>query len=294
VCATAAAAPAPDGSLDHPLRVMLIPADGGTASGTQADFAPLFNAVTRATGIRFDLRVGESYAAVIEAMKSGLIEIAWFGPVAYVQARDAGAAELLAVAVLNGNSSYYSGIFVRADSPLRTIEDLKGRRLAVGDLNSGSSFTYPMHMLLHAGLEPVRDLAEIRITGSHSAGLSALSEGHVDAACLSFESFTKAVQQGSTKAADFRVIARSDPIPNPPLALSTSLSPQMKATLRHAFENVHHMPGISPEMVRGYGGVRVDRYDTQFPDAAFDTVRETFNQVNDGLRAAVLRKASQR
>lgn len=290
----ALASAAPDGSAQQPLRVMLIPADGGTATGTLADFEPLFNAVTRSTGVHFNLRVGQSYASVIEAMKSGLIEIAWFGPVAYIQARDAGAAELLGVAVQGGESVYYAGIFVRAESSLKTLKDIVGKRVAVGDLNSGSSFTYPIDMMLRAGIDPARDLAEIRITGSHSASLSALAEGHVDAACLSFESFSKAAHGGAIDPKAYRVIARSDPIPNPPLALGTALPKEMKSRLRRAFGEVHRMPGISPDMIRGYGGARVERYDTQFPDVTFDRVGETFAHVSDEVRAAVLRKASQR
>ncbi|HVF15262.1 MAG TPA: phosphate/phosphite/phosphonate ABC transporter substrate-binding protein, partial [Steroidobacteraceae bacterium] len=254
---------ASNGTPEQPLQVMLIPADGGTASGTLADFQPLFDAVSKTSGLMFQLRVGDSYGAVVEALKAKLVDIAWLGPVAYVQAHSAGAAEMLGVAVSNGESAYYSGIFVRHNASFKSLEDLKGKRLALGDVNSGSSFTYPIDMLLKAGVDPARDLAAVRLTGSHSASLAALAEGHVDAAGLSFESFSKAANSGAIDAKQFRVLGRSDPIPNPPLALSTALPRALKATLREAFANVHSAPGISPEMIRGYGGARVDRYDTR-------------------------------
>jgi phosphonate transport system substrate-binding protein len=276
------------------LRVMLIPADGGTATGTLADFQPLFSAVSRSTGLKFDLRVGESYAAVIQAMESRLVDVAWLGPVAYVQAHDAGAAEMLGIAIRNGESVYYSGLFVRADSPLRSLRDLIGKRVAFGDINSGSSFTYPIDLLLRAGIDPARDLAEIHLVGSHSASLAALIEGHVDAAALSFESFTKAASGRVIDPSAYRVLGRSEPIPNPPLALSTALAPELKRRLREAFADVHRAPGINAEMIRGYGGGRVDRYDTHVPEATFATVSATYARVSDEVRAAVLRKASDR
>jgi phosphonate transport system substrate-binding protein len=46
----------PDGSKARPLRVMLVPADGGTEDGTKADFLPVFNAVNRVTGLNFDIK----------------------------------------------------------------------------------------------------------------------------------------------------------------------------------------------------------------------------------------------
>lgn len=294
VLLTLAVTPAPAqsrGAEDDPLRVMLIPADGGTASGTLADFRPLFTAVSRDTGLYFDLRVGQSYAAVIEAMKGGQIDLAWFGPVAYVQAREAGAAELLAVSVLDGESVYYAGIFVARDSPLTSIEDLRGKAVSFGDINSGSSFTYQVAMMLDAGLDPARDLGAIRLTGSHAASLSALAEGLVDAACLSFESYVRAVNNGVIAPDAFRVLARSDAIPNPPLALHTGLPDALKSRLRDAFGRVHEATGITPQMVRGYGGKRVDRYDAQFPESAFDRPARTLGGISDDVRTALLRKA---
>ena len=55
------------GSPQKPIRVMLIPADGGTEDGTKADFQPLFDAITRSSDLHFTVSTGQSYAAVIEA-----------------------------------------------------------------------------------------------------------------------------------------------------------------------------------------------------------------------------------
>src|ERR1700760_1555932 len=75
---------------DHPLRVVLIPADGGTEDGTRADYAPTFEAVTRTTGLQFDIKVAQSYAAVVEAMCNHSADIAFVGPVTYIQAHARG------------------------------------------------------------------------------------------------------------------------------------------------------------------------------------------------------------
>ena len=283
-----------DGSADAPLRVMLIPADGGTASGTRADFQPLFDAISRDTGLHFELRVGDSYAAVIEAMKRDLVELAWLGPVSYVLARAAGAAELLAVSVTDGESVYHAGIFVPADAAIGEIAELRGKRVAFGDVNSASSFTFQVAMMQEAGLDPARDLGAVRITGSHAASLSALAEGRVDAACLSIPSYLRAVDRGAVDPDRFRVLARSAPIPNPPMAVHRRLPQALKARLRDAFGSLHEAPGVRPAMIRGYGGKQVDRYDPGFPESAFDGPAETLARIGDDTRAAMLRKAGQR
>lgn len=282
------------GSAQNPLRVVLIPADGGTEDGTRADFQPVFNAVTRTSGLHFTLRVGQSYNAVVEAMCNGAADVAFFGPVAYVQANKRGCAELLAVAVENGRSNYYAGVFAKARGPVRRLVDLKGRRMAFGDLNSASSFMAQTVMLLDAGVDPVRDLGAIRLTGSHANSLAALSQGQADAAALSFDSFEKAVNQGVVSPRDIVVVARSAPIPNPPLGMSTRLPARLKSRLKRAFATVAKAPGVTPDMIRGYGGKRVDGYDTTYSERNYATAAALLARVDDPLKAAILKKAAGR
>jgi phosphonate transport system substrate-binding protein len=289
---TGAVAQQADGTVGNPYRVMLIPADGGTEDGTKADFKPVFDAVTQTTGINFDIKVGQTYATVIEAICSEVIEIAWFGAASYLPAKERGCAELLAVDVKKGASVYYSGIYAHKDSGIATVADLKGREMAFGDANSTSSFVYPVAMIMAAGLDPATDLSVIRMTGSHANSLKALAEGHVDAAAASFDSFEKAINQGTINAADFVVIAKSDPIPNPPLAMSTKLPAEVKARLRDAFNTVHKAPGVTPEMIRGYGGKQVDRYDATVTDAMMAPALVTLSRVSGDVRNSIIEKAS--
>lgn len=286
LCSTAVAEPI--GSSEKPLRVMLVPADGGTEDGTRADFLPIFNALTRLTGLHFDVRTGQSYAAVIEGMCNNLADIAWFGSASYIEARDRGCAELLAVDMTADSSVYYSGIFVRANSSLEMMADLQGHSLALGSPHSTSSFIYPVAMLLTEGVDPAADLGAIRITGSHANSLLALNAGLVDAAAASLVSYARAVNNDAIDPDALVVLARSEPIPNPPLALHPTLDDTIKTALRDALANVHTAEGISPEMVRGYGGKRVDRYDTQVTDQIFEKAVEQMALVNDDVLASIL------
>jgi len=282
-----------DGSPEKPLEVMLIPADGGTEGGTKADFVPLFDAITRTEGLHFDVRVGQSYSAVVEAMANGQIDVGWFGAVSYLQAKKRAGAELLAVAVEHGSSTYVSGIFVRTDSALHSLADLKGKSMAVGDPSSTSSFAFPLVMLLEAGIDPVKDLGKIIFAGSHVNSLAACVEGRVDAGAASFNSFEKAVTEKRFEKDSLRPLATSDPLPNPPLAMHPGLDPETKKKLREGFGTVHQAPGITPDQVRGYGGAKVDRYDVDYPEAEFMKVAQRLEKV-DAIRDAVLRKAGQK
>jgi phosphonate transport system substrate-binding protein len=287
---TALAANLPDGSKDHPLRVLMVPADTGTNDIT-ADYAPVFNGITEHYGIHFDLRAGASYAAVVEGMCNDQADIAWYGAVTFGQANDKCGVDLLAVDVKKGDASYYSGIFVAKDSGINTIADLKGKSMAFGSPNSTSSFNFPVAMLIAEGVDPTKDLKLI-IAGSHSASLAALAEGKVDAAAASYNSFGKAVKKGAIDPAKFKPLAKSQPIPNPPLAMNKGLTDEQKTQLRLAFSEIHSK--IDPSKIRGYGGKKVDRYDTEFDvQKIFDALGK-LSAVTKQVKADMIDKAGQR
>lgn len=283
-----------DGSAAKPLRVILVPADGGTEDGTKKDFQPIFGAIGQATGLNFDIKVGQSYSAVIEAMCNGAADIAWYGPVTYLQARSRGCAELLALAVRHGGSVYYSGIFARTDAGINSIADLKGKRIALGDVNSTSSFVVPVAMMLAAGVDPVRQAGAINLAGSHANVLKALAEGLVDAGGASFDSFEKAVNAKAVDPSKLKVIAKSAPIPYPPLAVHPKVSESVKAKLRNAFNNIDKLPGITKDQIRGYGGGKVDGYNARVSEADMAAAGKMFELVTDTVKTDIMKKASAR
>jgi phosphonate transport system substrate-binding protein len=288
---TLLAANLPDGSKAHPLRVLMVPADTGTNDIT-ADYAPVFNGITEHYGIHFDLRAGASYAAVVEGMCNDQADIAWYGAVTFGQANEKCGVDLLAVDVKKGDASYFSGIFVAKDSDINSVADLKGKSMAFGSPNSTSSFNFPVAMLIAEGVDPTKDLNKIIIAGSHSASLAALAEAKVDAAAASYNSFGKAVKKGAIDPTKFKPLAKSQPIPNPPLAMNKSLTDEQKAKLRLAFSEIHNK--IDPSKIRGYGGKKVDRYDTNFDvQKIFDALGK-LSAVTKQVKADMIDKAGQR
>ncbi|ESQ15344.1 MAG: hypothetical protein N838_08925 [Thiohalocapsa sp. PB-PSB1] len=291
VSAAAFAANLADGSAGNPLRVLMVPADTGTSDIT-TDYAPVFNGITEHYGIHFDLRAGASYAAVVEGMCNDQADIAWFGAVTFGQAYDRCGVDLLAVDVKKGNASYYSGIFVAKESGIEKISDLKGKGMAFGSPNSTSSFNFPVAMLIADGIDPAKDLEKIIIAGSHSASLAALAEGKVDAAAASYNSFGKAVNKDAIDPAKFKPLAKSQPIPNPPLAMNKGLPADLEARLRKAFGEIHTK--IDPAKIRGYGGKQVDSYDTNFDvQKIFDALGK-LSAVTKQVKTEMIDKAGQR
>ena len=286
--------PGSPGSPEQPLRVMLVPTDGGTEAGTLADFSPIFNAMSVSTGVEFDLRVGQSYASVVEGLSNELVDIAFVGPTLYLQAAERDAAEPLAVAVLDGESVYYAAFFAQAGFEFEGIQDLRGKSIAFGDVNSSSSFTLQVAMLIDAGIDPARDLSGIFLTGGHTNSLNALVQGHVDVSAASLNSYQGAVNRGAIDPDQIVPIAVSIPVPYPPFIMHPSLPDDVKARLRHGFDTVHEDPSIEPDMIRGFGGIRVDRYTSDITHETFAAVQEQLDLLTGEVRGEMLERAAER
>ncbi|MCW1429721.1 phosphate/phosphite/phosphonate ABC transporter substrate-binding protein [Novosphingobium sp. JCM 18896] len=278
---------------ETPIRVVLIPADGGTASGTLADYRPLFDTLSRSTGMRFELTITQSYGAAVEGICNGVADLAFVGPATYLQARDRGCAQLLAVGIKNGQPRYYAAFFVRSDAPLRGLADLAGKRVAFGDINSTSSFLMPVAMLMEARLDPARDLSAVRLTGSHPNSLNALLQGQVDAAALSLDSYDRALRAGVPGAEKLRVLARSEAMPYPPFIVSTRLPAARREILREGFSRLAQDAAITQGRITGYGGGAIEGYATHFSDAPFDSMARRIARVTPALKAALLERAAQ-
>lgn len=281
----------PKGTADDPLRVMMVPADTGGADVTE-DYKPVFDAIAKKYGIHFKVMAGSSYAAVVKGLCSDQADIAWYGAVTFGEAKKMCGAELLAVDVKKGDSVYYSGIFTRKDNKMNEINDLNGKSLAVGSPHSTSSFNFPVAMIINAGVDPVKDIKKVVITGSHTNSIAALKEGRVNAAAASFNSWEKAVKNGIIDPDEFKVLAKSEPIPNPPLAMNPKLDADLKKKLKNAFNNIHKH--VAAGKIRGYGGKTVDRYDANYEEAKMLAVLEKLTKVTDSLKAELVDKAGQR
>ena len=102
------------------------------------------------------------------------------------------------------------------------------------------------------------------------------------------------MRQGAIDPRRVRIIAKSDPIPNPPIAINGELPQNIIDRLRQALHTVHTFPGMEPGMIRGHAGNVVDRYNAEVPPELFDKARRNMGLVNNAYRAEILRKAADR
>ena len=108
------------------------------ASGVTDRYAPFMDYLTKELGIKATLRVANDYAAIIEGQRAGNIQVAYYGPASFARALVTGVKTTAFAIDVNsdGSKGYYSVFYVMADSPYKTVEDVKGKALGLVDPNS--------------------------------------------------------------------------------------------------------------------------------------------------------------
>lgn len=172
----------------------------------------------------FDFVLYSNYERQVEAHFGGHFDVAWNSPLAWLQAeRVAGRRGLQAeaIAMRDTDMDLRSVVVVREDSPVRSLEDLRGRKVAVGAHDSPQATLIPLEHLAAAGLAPREDFEVVPFDllvgkhGDHIGGerdaAKALVSGEVDAACMIDGNHLAFIKEGTLPGQGTRVLAQTEP-----------------------------------------------------------------------------------
>ncbi len=211
------------------------------ASGTSDRWTPFANYLSKELGTKVTLRIANDYAAVIEGQRAGNIHIAMYGPASYARAFVVGAkVEPFAIEVSgDGTKGYYSVLYVKNDSSFKEIKDLKGKNLCLVDPNSTSGNNVPRYSMHRMGIDPDTFFSKVIYSGSHENAVIAVAQGTCDAAFNWWNdekesNLLRMERKGMAKAADFRIILKSEQIVNSPMAYLANLPPELKVAIKKA------------------------------------------------------------
>jgi phosphonate transport system substrate-binding protein len=199
---------------------------------------PLRAHLEKRLGMPVELVVGANYAATGEALRFGRLDIAYLGPVTYILRSRVSKLEPFARPSheLVG-PTFQAVIIVPADSPAKTLADLKGGEVALGDPASTSGTWVPRYQLLEAGLVSGRDYT-LRVLGAHDAVALAVAKHRVAAGGLSMPIYNRLLKEGKIEPKSVRVLAESPAIPEYMWTFREGLDPAFKEEIRKAFINV--------------------------------------------------------
>jgi len=169
---------------------------------------PFIDYLEKETSAKVELTVPTNYAAVVEAVASDRVDIAYFGGFTYVQASArAGATPLVQ---REKDQAFHSVFITQPNSAIRSLADLKGHSFAFGDVNSTSGHLMPAYFMRQQGVDQgVIDKAVY--TGGHDATALAVANKKVDAGAMDEQVFARMIKEGKLSESQVRVFYTTPP-----------------------------------------------------------------------------------
>ena len=243
------------------LRVGLIP--NQNPESVEANYEPFGEYLSEQLGREVELTVPVSYGAVVEAMVNDELDLAYYGGLTYVQARNRGDVVPLVTEINpeTGDTTYRSVIIVPAESEIEEVSELEGRDFAFGSVSSTSGSLYPAIMLRNAGIDYRTDLGNFNYTNGHDATAQAVANGQVDAGGVEDRILYRLQDEGTIDRDSVRVIDESEPIQGYPWVVRNALTDDLKMDIAQAFLNIDDPAILDLLRAEGYERIEAGDYD---------------------------------
>ncbi|ASM74672.1 MULTISPECIES: phosphate/phosphite/phosphonate ABC transporter substrate-binding protein [Roseobacteraceae] len=196
---------------------------------------PFITHLEEATGRDVQFFAVQSNSAEVEAMRSGRLHIAGFstGPTPFA-VNLAGAVPFAIMGADDGQFGYKLQVFTQADSDIKEMADLKGKRIAHTSPTSNSGNQAPRALFPGLGVIPDTDY-EVTYSGSHDQSMLGVVAGDYDAAPVASEVVERMAERGLYEPEDVRLIWESDPFPTTSFTVAHDLDPELAEKIKQAF-----------------------------------------------------------
>jgi phosphonate transport system substrate-binding protein len=217
----------------QPLRVTAIPDEAPTELARK--FAPLGRYLQARLGVPIEWTPVTDYAAAVEALVNGKVDLAWFGGFTFVQAKVRSGGQVIPLVQRAEDQDFRSVFITGSSSGIRSLADLKGRTFSFGSQSSTSGHLMPRSFLLRAGIDPERDMGRISFSGAHDATIAAVAGGKVDAGALNISVWDKFVAEHKVDPAQVKVFYTTPAFYDYNWSVSARMPAPLREQLRQAF-----------------------------------------------------------
>jgi phosphonate transport system substrate-binding protein len=215
------------------LRVTAIPDEAPTELARK--FAPLGRYLQQRLGVPVEWDPVTDYAAAVEALVNGKVDLAWFGGFTFVQANARSGGRIIPLVQRAEDQDFRSVFITGAESGIHALADLKGRTFSFGSQSSTSGHLMPRSFLLQAGIDPDRDFRRVSYSGAHDATIAAVAGGKVDAGAVNISVWNKFVAEGKVDPKQVKVFYTTPPFYDYNWSVNASMPPALRDKLRQAF-----------------------------------------------------------
>ncbi|MDJ0571667.1 MAG: phosphonate ABC transporter substrate-binding protein [Pleurocapsa sp. MO_192.B19] len=246
---------------------------------------PFISAMSEELGMPVKAFYATQYAGVIEAMRFGQVQLAWYGGKSYIEANEIADAEVFAQTVNDdGTKGYYSHLIMNKNHPdlakakemggdKYVLENASNLQFAFNDPNSTSGFLVPSYYVFaQNNVEPKEAFKRLIFAGNHEATALAIANNQVDVATNNSESLSRLEKTNPDARTNIETIWTSTLIPSDPIAWRADLPEELKTKVKDFFYNYSDESVLGPLEWQGF-------------DPATDDMWNPIRELNDYVEA---------
>jgi phosphonate transport system substrate-binding protein len=257
------------------LRVSAIPDEAPTE--LLRKFKPLGAYLEQQLGMKVQFVPVADYPAVVEALATDRLDLAWLGGFTFVQVRlKTGNAIPL---VQREQDAQFTSKFITANPEVKSLADLKGKSFAFGSVSSTSGSLMPRFFMLKDGIKPETYFSRVAYSGAHDATVAWVQAGKVDGGVLNASVWEKLVAAGKVDTAKVRVLSTTPTYYDYNWTVRGTLDPALAEKIKAAFLA---LDPANPE--------HKTILDLQAASRFIETQPENYKGIEEAARAAELLK----
>jgi len=219
-------------------------------------YDPIARYLSEKTGVRIRLTVLPRYGNIVKNFVSEGLDGAFFGSFSYALAHTRLGVDVLARPVgLDGGSTYCGLIFVRKDSGIRSIEEMRGKRFALVDKATTAGYLLPLEFFKKHGKDYRTYLGETYFAGTHENAIHDVLDGKADVGAAKNTVFERLATREDRIRTELTILERSPDVPENALAVRKDLDAALREKLAETLLGMHSDP-VGLALLRSFGALR--------------------------------------
>jgi phosphonate transport system substrate-binding protein len=216
-----------------------------------------------------------NYELQVEALLKGHIDIAWNSPLAWLDAQRQSGGTCRAIAMRDTDCDRVSYLITKTPGRIKTVEDLRGKTVAVGAKDSPQATLLPLGLLQRHGLQPGRDFQVRRFDlmvgkhGDHIGGeleaFKCLASGEADASALVDLNWQTWTRDGTINPNEYSILATTAPFDHCCFTVRADFPPErehkfLEVLFSMRYENPKHREMMDLEGLKAWVPGRTSGY----------------------------------
>jgi len=195
-------------------------------------------------GVNVKLTIMSRYGEVLKRFKTLKLDGAFLTPYTATMAiKELGLEPLASPVNLDGQSTSEGYIFVRKDSGIRSLRDMRGGIIVFVDPATMEGYLFPLSFLQQQGIEDIDSFfSRYFFSGSHASAIFAVLDGRADIGAAKNTIYNDMSSSDPSIQQELEIIARSPKVPEITLCLKSEIDPDLRQRLSNILVHIDKTP----------------------------------------------------